>query len=74
MERLVRPTERGQVTIPKNIRKVLHISAGTPLVTRQKESRIIQCPDVTMHSLALIPSQKWYTPHRLTPFRGLRTP
>lgn len=41
MERIVHPTERGQVTIPKNIREALHISADTPLVIRQEGTRII---------------------------------
>lgn len=41
MERIVHPTERGQVTIPKNIRQALHISADTPLAIRQEENRII---------------------------------
>ncbi|ATY86196.1 AbrB family transcriptional regulator [Kyrpidia spormannii] len=41
MERIIHPTERGQVTIPKNIREALHISADTPLVIRQEGRRII---------------------------------
>ncbi len=41
MERIVHPTERGQVTIPKNIREALQISSDTPLAIRQEEMRII---------------------------------
>ncbi|ATY84499.1 AbrB family transcriptional regulator [Kyrpidia spormannii] len=41
MERIVHPTERGQITIPKSIREALRISADTPLVIRQEGTRII---------------------------------
>jgi AbrB family looped-hinge helix DNA binding protein len=41
MERIVHPSERGQVTIPKNIREALRISVDTPLIIRQEHSRII---------------------------------
>ncbi|WP_035452185.1 AbrB/MazE/SpoVT family DNA-binding domain-containing protein [Alicyclobacillus herbarius] len=44
MERIVHPTERGQETIPKNIREALHISTDTPLAIRQEGTRIIIKP------------------------------
>lgn len=41
MERIIRPTERGQVTIPKAMRDALHIDHETPLTIRQDATRII---------------------------------
>ncbi len=41
IKRVIRPTERGQVTIPKSIRQALNISSETPLTIRQENTRII---------------------------------
>ncbi len=70
MERIVHPTDRGQITIPKAIRDALHIAPETPLTIRQEASRIIIEPlsgfDRLARQLAAEAERQGLTPEALT--------
>ncbi|MGQ9497684.1 MAG: AbrB/MazE/SpoVT family DNA-binding domain-containing protein [Desulfotomaculales bacterium] len=67
--RFISPTERGQVTIPKEIRKTLHITPSTKLRIYVENNKVVLEPvrplEVMLKDLVAEAKDKGYTRRKL---------